>query len=71
MFVNTLTADGKYFLRNIEILQEPIQMQLFKKIIIWIFSSISEIYTKFWTFYKKYDPYSLSIYKITDCQSHG
>ena len=31
LFVNALTADDKYSLRNSEDLQQPIQMQLFKK----------------------------------------
>ena len=30
LFVNTLTADDKYSLRNSENLREPIQMQLYK-----------------------------------------
>ena len=31
LFVNTLTADDKYSLRNSENLRQPIQMQLSKK----------------------------------------
>ena len=31
-FVNTLTADDKYYLRNSEKLLKPIQMQLSKKL---------------------------------------
>ena len=36
-----------------------------------IFSSISEIYIKFWIFLKKGDPHSLCISEITDCKRRG
>ena len=48
LFANTLAADDKYFLRDSEILQQPIQMQLSKpQKTFSIFCSISEIYLKF------------------------
>ena len=48
LFANTLAADDKHFLRDSEILQQPIQMQLSKpQKTFSMFCSISEIYLKF------------------------
>ena len=54
-FGKTLTAGDKYSLCNTEILIQPIQMRLSGKqrFFFEILSSISEIYIKFWTFFKK------------------
>ena len=54
VFVNRLTADGKYPVQDCENLQLPIQMQLSQKRKIFsIFGSISGIYIKFSTFSKR------------------
>ena len=49
VFVNTFTADDKYFLQNSQNLPQPIQMQLSKtqKNVFSMFCSISEIYIPF------------------------
>ena len=53
-FVNTLTADDKYFLRNRKNLPQSIQMQLSKKQkTFWTFCSISDICVKFRKMFKK------------------
>ena len=55
LFVNTLSADEKYFLCNTENLPEPIQMELSKKLKIFysICYCISESLIWFQTFPKK------------------
>ena len=51
LFVNTLTADDRYFFLNFKNLQEPIQVQLSKKKNFFLnFYSTSETYIKFLTF---------------------
>ena len=72
LIVNTLAADDKYSLLHGKYLIQPIQIQLSKKTNIfsrffWIF----EIWSKFWTFWKKSDPHSLFISEITDCERGG
>ena len=49
LFVDTFYPDGKYSFHYSENLQQPIQMQLSKKIKMFlsIFCAISEIYIKF------------------------
>ena len=68
--INTSTADGKYFLLKRENLTQPNQMHLSqnKKFFLKI-SCIFEIYIKFWTFLKKYDPDSWCIFKITNSKT--
>ena len=54
LFVNTLTVDDKDSLCNSANLLQPIQTQLsLTKNFVWTFCPISEIYIKFWTFWKK------------------
>ena len=54
LFVNTLTANDKYYLVNRDILKEPIQIQLPQKLKILLnFFKNFEIYLNFWTFSKK------------------
>ena len=70
MFVDTLTADGKYSLRNRKHLPQPIQLQLSKKQN--SFSHFFASYLKFTSnlahFEKKDDPHRLCILKITDAK---
>ena len=62
LFVDTLTANNKYPLRNKNNLPQPIQMQLSKKMILsFIFCFISKIYIKFWTFWKEDKAHSLVV----------
>ena len=59
LFVNTLTVDDKYSLRNSENLRQPITMQLFKKQIFFLnFCCISEISIKLETALKIDKPFS-------------
>ena len=55
-FVNTLTADDKYYLRKREKILLPIQRQITKKKKSWFFCCISEIYIILWTFWKNRMP---------------
>ena len=72
-FVNTLTADDKFSLPNIDNLPQPIQMQFSKKRI--IFSQFFRPFLKsisiFEHFEKKDDPRSLCISENTDCERRG
>ena len=71
LFPNTLTADNKSSLRNGESLQQPIQMQLFKKE-----KTVSDfLLLYFWNlhhysghFETKFNPDSIFVFKITDCE---
>ena len=68
LLVNTLTSNEEYSPHNSENLRQPIQMQLSKKQIISLnFLRHSEIYIKFYTFWKKYGPHNLCIMEIRDC----
>ena len=60
MFVNTLTADGKYSVQGCEKLQLPIQMQLYekRKTFSQFFVSFLESTSKFKHFEKKHDIHS-------------
>ena len=68
LFVNILTADDKYFLRNSENLRQPITMQLFKK---QIFITNTEISIKLETALKKDKPLNLFIFKVRYCKRRG
>ena len=64
LFVNTLTADGKYSLRNSDNLMQLIQMELYEKQKVFseIFLQILKSKEYFETFEKKkHDPQSLCI----------
>ena len=69
LFINTLTADDKYFLRNSENLPQPIQTQIFKnqKTFSQFFAPFLKCTSYFKRFEKNHDPESLCIYEITDC----
>ena len=68
LFVNTLSADGKYSVLNRDNLTEPIQMLVSKKLK--VFSRFFSAYLKFTLnlehFQKKDDPHSRSISKIAE-----
>ena len=72
LFVNTLTADDKYSLRNRQNLRQPIQMQLSKKQN--FFSQFSAAFLKlrpnFKHFLKNGDLDSLCISETTDWKRH-
>ena len=54
LFGNTLTADDKRYLYNMEYLPQLVQMQLYKKQQVFkIFCWISETYIRFKTFWEK------------------
>ena len=64
LFVNTLTADDKYFLCNRENLRQPVQMQLSQKqFFLWTCCWFSEFYIKFWTFWNKRLPSGLAYFR--------
>ena len=67
-FVNTLTADDKYYLRNSEKLLKPIQMQLSKKLtkFSWLFGPHMKSTSNFKHFEKKNDPHGLCLLEITE-----
>ena len=69
-FVNTLTADDKYSLRNSGILLEQIKIQLSKKHVL-LFEYFSLFLKSTLTlkhFFKKDDPQSLYISEVTECE---
>ena len=73
LFINTLSADGKYSLFNRDNLTEPIQMQLSRKQ-----KTFSEFYSPFLKFslnfehfQKKDDSHSWCISKITESEKQG
>ena len=69
LFVNTLTANGKSSLLNIDNLRQPIQMLSQKQKIFSQFSSASlRCSLSFEILNKKYDPRSWCIFKITDSE---
>ena len=69
LFVNTLTADDKYSLRNSEDFRQPIQVRLSKKqnFFSQFFAKFLRCASSFEDFQKKHDAYSLCISEITDC----
>ena len=66
LFVNTLSADGKYSLCKRKDSQQPIQMQVSKKLR--ICCSISEISIKFKHFEKKDGLHNLNFAEIRSCK---
>ena len=73
LFVNTLTADNKYFLLNRWNLPEPIQMQLYKKqkTFCQLLSAFLKSRSNFKRFEKNDDLPNLCISEITDCERLG
>ena len=73
VFVNTLTADGKYPVQGCENLQLPIQMQLSekRKTFSEFFVPFLESTSNFKHFEKKDDRHSYFISEITDCERLG
>ena len=73
VFVNTLTADDKYFLRNRKNLPQPIQQQLSKKQK--FFSQFSAAYLKFKSDVEHYEikdeAHRLQIFEIRDRERCG
>ena len=69
VFVNTLTADGKYTVPDCENLKFPIQMQFSwkRKTFSEIFFPFMESPSNFKHFQKEDDCHSQCIYEITDC----
>ena len=70
LFLNTLTADDKYSLHNIENLQQPIQLHLSKKQKTFanFFSPILKLTSNFEHFETKDDAHRLCIFEIMDCK---
>ena len=69
MFVNTLTADGKYRVQYCENLQLPIQMQVSEKRNAFSnFFPFLESKSNFKHFEKKDDGHSQCVSEITDCE---
>ena len=73
VFVNTLTADGKYPVQGCENLQLPIQMQLCEKRNSFpqFFVPFLDSRLNFEHFEKKHDGHSSCIAEITDCENLG
>ena len=73
MFVNTLTADGKYSLLNRVNLTQPIRTQLSQKHTAFpeIFLAFSKSTLNFEHFETKDDPHSGFIYEITHSEKRG
>ena len=69
-FVNTLTADDKYFLLNTDKLTEPIQILLSQKqeTFAQFVSAFLKCSFNFEHFQNKHDPHSRRISEITDSQ---
>ena len=73
LFLNTLSADRKYFLFNRDNLTQPIQMQVSRKQ-----KTFSEFFAAFFKsslnfehFQKREDSHSWAISEITDSKKHG
>ena len=73
LFVNTLTADDKYSLRNIENLWQPIQIQLSQrqKKFSQFFAAFLKLTSNFEQFEKKDDPHSLCMLETENCKRRG
>ena len=73
MFVNTLTADDKYFLLNRNNLTQPIQTPLSKKnkAFSQFFLAFSKSTLNFEQFQKKDDPHSRFISEMTHSEKRG
>ena len=70
LFVNISTADRNDSLCNTKNLQQSIQMQLLlkQKALSKYFALFLKPISNFEYFFKKYDPQSLCIAEITDCE---
>ena len=70
LFVNTLTADDKYSLRNIENLWQPIQIQLSQrqKKFPQSFAAFLKLTSNFEKFEKKDDSHSLCMLETKNCK---
>ena len=73
VFVNTLTADGKYPVQGCENLQLPIQMQLSekRKTFSEFFVPFLESTSNFKHFEKKDDRHTYFLSEITECERLG
>ena len=73
LFVNTLTTDGNYCLRDGEHFWQQIQMQLSKnkKTYYQLFDSFLKPKPNTEWFGKRYDLHSLCISEIIDCKRRG
>ena len=72
LLFNTFTADYKYSLRKRSKFASSLNAIMFKtKDFFWIFCSISEMYIKLWTFWKKDDPHRLCLSKIRVSEKSG
>ena len=73
LFVNTLTADDKYSLRNIENLWQPIQIQLSQrqKKFSQFFAAFLKLTSNFEQFEKEDDPHSLCMLETKNCKRRG
>ena len=72
-FVNTLTPDHKYFLGNKEILPQPIEFQLCKKLNVFsqAFTAFLKSTFNFEQFYENVEPHSLCISDIIDGETRA
>ena len=72
-FANTLTSNDTYSLPNSENFEQPIQMHISKKWIIFseFFLPILKYISVFKHFERKDDPHSFSISENKDCKRHG
>ena len=68
-----MTAYDKYSVHNSESLLQLIHMQLSKNVKAFSqhFAPFLESTSNFKHFEKKYDPRSLCIFEVTDCEKHG
>ena len=73
LFINTLSADGKYSLFNRDNLTQPIQMQLSRKQKTFseFFCAFLKSSLNFEHFQKKDDSHSWGISEITESEKHG
>ena len=73
LFINTLSADGEYYLFNRDNLTEPIHMQVYRKQKTFsrFFSAFLKSSLNFEHFQKKDDSHSWGISEITDSEKHG
>ena len=73
LFVNILSAVGKYSLPNREYLTQTIQVELSQKqkTFPWFFSAFSKSKLNFEHFQKRDDPHSLFISDSTTCEKRG
>ena len=73
LFINTLSADGEYYLFNRDNLTEPIQMQVSRKqkTFSQFFAAFLKSSLNFEHFQKKDDSHSWGISKITESEKQG